>query len=72
MFFGRAIHSCDPGDLLLSGGYFANGDSPPFVTVANAKDIFSGAWITTLRYTTFNFVPHQSNILCFDNLPLRP
>ena len=72
IFIGQAVHSCDPEDLLLSGGYLANLDSPPFVTIANAKDISSNTWITTLRYTTFNFVPHQSNILCFDNPPLRP
>ena len=66
---GRAVHSCDPGDLLLSGGYFANFDSPPFVTLGNAKNIGPNTWETTLRYTTFDFVPHQSNILCFDNPP---
>ena len=71
-FFGQAGHSCDPEDLLLSGGYVANFDSPPFVTVSDTEIFGTNTWITTLRYTTFNFVPHQSNILCFDNPPLRP
>ena len=72
MFFGQAVHSCDPEDLLLSGGYIVTKDSPPFVTITNFKDSASNTWITALRYTTFDFVSHQSNILCFDNPPLRP
>jgi hypothetical protein len=67
-FITETINSCDPEDLILSGSYGANFDSPPFVTIFDLILDFN-TWETVLRSTT-DFVPFQSNILCFNNPPL--